>query len=164
MTIRAMRLTIATALLVTVAGCGSVADNPAGDLRRFEPKSPLVLNPPEPLFTRTMFAAATLKTVEEEIDKCRGPVAVDLGSHRPVLVAEHDYCGGSEWIGELDVGDAVKLGGDGIDPGLYVAKEMKYERRGMTFVGDLPLGDVVLQTCVTKSYLVLVAMKKVAPA
>lgn len=164
MTVRAMRMTIAAALLVVLAGCGSVADESNGDPRSFRPAAPLVFEPPEPLYTRTMSAATKLKTVYQELNKCRGPVAVDLGGNRPVLVAEHDYCGGSEWISKLELGDAVKLGGDGIEPGIYVTGTLQYERRGMTFVRDLPSADVVLQTCVTESYLVLVPLTKVAPA
>lgn len=157
-----MRMAVATALLALVAGCGPGTDSGAEDIRRFEPKAPLVFEPPEPLFTRAILASTTLETVYEELNKCRGPVAVHLGGNLPVLVAEHDYCGGSEWIGKLDIGDAVRLEGGGIEPGIYVAEERKYERRGMTFVGDIPIADVVLQTCVSKSHLVLVGLTKVA--
>ncbi|MFI5427308.1 hypothetical protein [Aeromicrobium sp. UC242_57] len=61
---------------------------------------------PKAKFSRTMYATSTLKASTPLIDDCRGPVAIQLRGDRPVLVAEHDYCGGEEWIPRLAVGDA----------------------------------------------------------
>lgn len=116
---------------------------------------------PKTTYTRTIHATATIDSVDKQIDRCRGPVAV-LIQGGSVLVAEHDYCGGAAWIGKINVGQAVKLAGPGIDPGIYVADELRYELRGKAKVSDLPDYDVVLQTCVTKSELVLVGMTRVA--
>lgn len=122
---------------------------------------PAVFKPPKPEFTRVMYAAATIKTVDKQIDKCRGPIAVNLGSSRPVLVAEHDYCGGSAWISKLESGAAVRLSGPGVDDGLYVTAELKtVPRDGNATVRDLPQTDVVLQTCISRTEMVLVGLTK----
>ena len=115
---------------------------------------------PEPRFTRTMYAASNLDQSTRLLDECKGPVAVWLGDDRPTLVAEHDYCGGSEWMSKVKVGDAVKIGGDGVDDGIFVVTNLTYETRNEVTVGDLPEADVVLQTCVTKTKLVLVGMER----
>ena len=110
-------------------------------------------------YTRTTVATSTIAGVEKRIDKCDGPVAVPLGS--TVLVAEHDYCGGAQWMGRIEVGQAIKLSGPGVATGTYVADELRYQLRGKAKVSDLPAGDVVLQTCVSKTELVLVGMHMV---
>ena len=46
---------------------------------------PTVVHPPKTLFTRTMFATATITTVGKQIDKCRGPVSVPLLSRFSTL-------------------------------------------------------------------------------
>jgi len=119
---------------------------------------PVVVQPPDPEFTRTMFAVATIETVDQKIDECRGPVAVPLGSTQPILVAEHDYCGGSAWISRLEIDEAVSLNGPGLDEGLYVATELKTVARGNATVADLPQTDIVLQTCISKTEMVLVGL------
>lgn len=115
---------------------------------------------PEPRFTRTMYASSGLDESTKLLDDCKGPVAVWLGEERPTLVAEHDYCGGSEWVSKVKVGDAVKIGGEGVDDGIFVVTNLTYETRNEVTVGDLPEADVVLQTCVTKTRLVLVGMER----
>ncbi len=115
---------------------------------------------PEPRFTRTTYAATDLGGSTKLLDECKGPVAVWLGEERPTLVAEHDYCGGSEWMSKVEVGDAVKLGGEGVEDGIFVVTNLTYETRNEVTVGDLPEADLVLQTCVTKTRLVLVGMKR----
>lgn len=121
---------------------------------------PRVTAPPDPRFSRDIFAAADLDDSIRYIDKCAGPVAIDVGDDQPVLIAEHDYCGGSAWISELSDGDAVSLSGPGVNDGLYVVQRQKVETRGKADVGDLPAGDVVLQTCISKTELVLVGLTK----
>lgn len=115
---------------------------------------------PEPRFTRTMYAASELDESTKLVDECNGPVAVWLGEERPTLVAEHDYCGGSLWMSRLKVGEAVKLDGEGVDDGIFVVTSLTYETRNEVTVGDLPEADLVLQTCVTKTRLVLVGMER----
>ncbi len=110
-------------------------------------------------YARSTVATSTIARVESRIDKCDGPVAVPLVSK--ILIAEHDYCGGAEWIGRLKVGQAVVLSGPGVTPGTYVADVLSYQLRGKALVSDLPDSDVVLQTCVSKTKLVLVGMRRV---
>lgn len=113
---------------------------------------------PDARFSRTIHADTDLDGVDPALDACAGPVAVDLGDGHPVLVAEHDYCGGSAWIPKLESDDVVGLRGPGVEPGLYTAGEIKYVPRQGSQVEDLPDGDVVLQTCVSRSTMVLVAL------
>ncbi|MEO6605555.1 MAG: hypothetical protein ABIN55_08070 [Aeromicrobium sp.] len=115
---------------------------------------------PEPRFTRTMFAQSGLSESTRLLDECKGPVAVWLGEKRPTLVAEHDYCGGSAWMSKLKVGEAVKLDGKGVDAGIFVVTSLTYETRHEVTVSDLPEADVVLQTCLTQTRLVLVGMER----
>lgn len=116
--------------------------------------------PPEPRFSRTTYGNTNLEGSTAMLDECKGPVAVWLGEGRPTLVAEHDYCGGMFWMAKLKEGDAVKLDGKGVDDGIFVVTSLKYETRREVTVGDLPEADVVLQTCVTKTRLVLVGMER----
>jgi hypothetical protein len=113
---------------------------------------------PKPKFIRTMYAATQLAGAADKLDACHGPIAVELGAGRPVLVAQHDYCGGAAWIPRLNIGQAVKLKGDGIYPGVYVVTEIQHQIRHEATVGDLPDADAVLQTCVTKHTLILVGL------
>ncbi len=115
---------------------------------------------PEARFTRTTFAATDLAGATALLDSCKGPIAVWLGEHQPTLIAEHDYCGGASWMSKVKVGDAVKIGGDGVDDGIYVVTSLTYETRNEVTVGDLPDADAVLQTCVTDTSLVLVGMER----
>lgn len=158
------RLGAAAGLLALVAGCGgsSVADVASFD--EFGASMPTVVHPPKPVFTRTMFATATITTVDKQIDKCRGPVSVPLGGNQPVLVAEHDFCGGSVWIGRLHRGQAVNLSGPGVSSDIYVVAEIKTVKRdGGATVKDLPQQDIVLQTCISKTKMVLVGLSRFSP-
>lgn len=121
--------------------------------------------PPEPTpkakFTRTIWTSTKLAEIDAALDQCRGPVSADLGADKPVFVAEHDYCGGSVWMWKLDVDDAVELNGKGVDEGLYVVSELRYfPRKSGAQVADLPPGDVVLQTCVSTTKMVFIALEK----
>jgi hypothetical protein len=118
---------------------------------------------PDPKFTRTIYATSTLARSELMLDFCRGPIAVDLGHDRPVLVAEHDFCGGSAWMPKLGEGDAVKLSGDGVEDGTYVVSTIEHAVRGQAKVRDLPDTDIVLQTCVTPKQMVLVGLDRFDP-
>lgn len=119
---------------------------------------------PTPKFTRTMYAAADLAESDPVLDICRGPVAIDVGDNRPVLVAEHDYCGGSAWMPKLRMSDTVELKGDGVEPGIYQVSVIGYQLRHKAKVSDLPAADVVLQTCVSKEKMVLVGLRHLDPA
>ena len=119
--------------------------------------------PPKAKFVRTIFATSSLKHSEVMLDFCKGPIAVILGEHRPVLVAEHDYCGGLAWMPKLGKGDAIKLSGDGVRSGTYVVKTIGHVTRGEAKVRDLPATDIVLQTCVSQNTMVLVGMDLFEP-
>jgi hypothetical protein len=119
---------------------------------------------PAPRFTRTMYAATQLAGAAVMLDACHGPIAVNLVGSWPVLIVQHDYCGGSAWIPKLNYGDVVRLKGDGVAAGDYVVTEERYPLRGKAKVGDMPDADVVLQTCVTKQKLILVALRWVGVA
>ncbi|AXT85889.1 hypothetical protein C6I20_12300 [Aeromicrobium sp. A1-2] len=119
--------------------------------------------PPPPKFTRTIWATTTLNRSEFMLDFCRGPVSVDLGGAWPILVAEHDYCGGLDWMPELEPGDAIALFGDGVESGTYVVREIDHGIRGHSRVRDLPRTDIVLQTCVSPREVVLVGMDLFEP-
>ena len=127
--------------------------------------------PTEPLpvssdakFTRSIAKFTNLESVEPALDACAGPVAVYLGAEHPKLVAEHDYCGGSEWMPKLDTDDVVQLSGRGVEAGLYSTETIKYVSRYDSTVDDMPDGDVVLQTCIDKKTMVLVGLRLAAPA
>ena len=126
--------------------------------------------PTEPLpvsadakFSRTVAKFTDLESVEPALDACAGPVAVYLGAGHPKLVAEHDYCGGSDWMSKLDTNDVVQLTGRGVVPGLYTTETIKYVGRYDSTVDDMPAGDVVLQTCISKTEMVLVGLRLAAP-
>ncbi|MDQ3157261.1 MAG: hypothetical protein M3Q98_11130 [Actinomycetota bacterium] len=116
---------------------------------------------PKAKFTRTIWTSTKLNAIDAALDQCRGPVSADLGEGEPIFVAEHDYCGGRAWMWKLDVDDAVALKGEGVDAGLYVVSELKYfPRKSGAQVSDLPPGEVVLQTCVSATRMVFIALKK----
>jgi hypothetical protein len=119
--------------------------------------------PPRAKFVRTIFATSSLKRSELMLDFCKGPIAVFLGENRPRLIAEHDYCGGLEWIPKLAKGDAIKLSGDGVQDGTYVVTTIEHGIRNKTKVRDLPDTDIVLQTCVSHNTMVLVGMNLFDP-
>lgn len=81
-----------------------------------EPEAPV----PDARFTRAVMGPTTMPGSGVMLDLCRGPVAIDLGDTYPLLIAEHDYCGGSAWISRLTDGDVVEMTGEGVDPGSYV--------------------------------------------
>jgi hypothetical protein len=127
--------------------------------------------PTEPLpvssdakFSRSIAKFTDLESVDPALDACAGPVAVYLGAEHPKLVAEHDYCGGSDWMPKLDTDDVVQLTGPGVEAGLYTTETIKYVPRYDSTVDDMPDGDVVLQTCIDKKTMVLVALRLATPA
>lgn len=152
------------ALVCLLAGCSSASvDPPASAPEPAQTTTVTPAPPPSAKFSRTMFAASTLKQSTALIDQCQGPVAIQLQGDRPVLVAEHDYCGGSDWIPRLKTGDAVKLDGDGVAADTYVVTDIELAPRGISKVKDLPAGDIVLQTCISAEDLVLVALERFEP-
>jgi hypothetical protein len=114
-------------------------------------------------FSRTIAKFTDLESVEPALNACAGPVAVYIGDDHPRLVAEHDYCGGSDWMPKLKTNDVVQLTGPGIEAGLYAAETIKHVPRYDSTVKDIPDGDVVLQTCVSRTQMVLVALRYAAP-
>ncbi len=115
-------------------------------------------------FSRAIAKYTDLDSVEPALDACAGPIAVDVGDEHPRLVAEHDYCGGSDWMPKLDRDDVVHLTGPGVEAGLYTAETIKHVPRYDSTVNDMPDGDVVLQTCISKTTMVLVGLRLAAPA
>ena len=114
-------------------------------------------------FARDIAKVTDLDHVEPALDACAGPVAVYVGSRHPMLVAEHDYCGGADWMPKIDANDVVQLTGPGVDAGLYTAETIKHVPRYGSTLEDLPDGDVVLQTCVSRTRMVLVGLRYAAP-
>ena len=114
-------------------------------------------------YSRAIAKYTDLESVDPALDACAGPVAVYLGDGLPRLVAEHDYCGGSDWMSKLDPDDVVQLTGPGVEAGLYTAETIKYVPRYDSTVEDMPAGDVVLQTCISKTRMVLVGLRLAAP-
>lgn len=156
-----------------LSGCtGSPAPSPGGGEQFAAARLPLLEAAPEPEpapepdVSRTMFAAATLSSFAGPLDACQGPVAIDVQEEgRPLLVSEHDYCGGAGWIPALGPGDTVELDGPGVDAGLYEVSVVDRHQRRDVYVKDLrPDADVVLQTCLSQTQLVLVALTKVPDA
>jgi hypothetical protein len=159
------RVLAACALLVLVVSCASHAPVPSRSLE-FATLDPVkrVTSPPDADVRRSVYATSRLSPSPMLLNLCRGPIAIDLGPDRPVLVAEHDYCGGRAWIPQLEPGDAVALTGDGVEDGTYLVTDISTERRGEAQVGDLPAADVVLQTCISPGEMVLVAANRFVPA
>lgn len=163
----------AAALAGALLATGCAASLPPGGGEQFTAARLPLLEPvpvpvprpelPTPDVRRTMFAAATLATYTGPLDACRGPVAIDVQEEgRPLLVSEHDYCGGADWIPDLGPGDTVELDGPGVDAGTYEVQVVDRHQRRDVYVKDLrPDADVVLQTCLSKTQLVLVALTKV---
>ena len=114
-------------------------------------------------FARDITKVTDLDHVDAALDSCGGPVAVYTGHRHPMLIAEHDYCGGSDWMPKIDTNDIVQLTGRGVDSGLYTAETIKFVPRYGSTLGDLPDGDVVLQTCVSRTRMVLVGLRYAAP-
>lgn len=133
----------------------------SAQLPRVEAVEPPEPDLPEAKYARTMFASTTLDGVDGWLDRCGGPVAVDVGDDRPTLISEHDYCGGSAWMWDLGEQDVVELDGEGIDEGMYVVSSLTYlPRKSGASVSDLPDTDAVLQTCVSSSEMVLIALER----
>ena len=123
------------------------------------PETPAPL--PKAKFSRTIWTSTKLAEIDAALDRCRGPVSADLGDGEPVFIAEHDYCGGSAWMWKLGVRDIVALKGSGVDAGLYVVSKLRYfPRKSGATVANLPRGDVVLQTCVSSTRMVFIALTK----
>lgn len=141
----------------------AAAAPPAPALRESKPiEAKPEPEPPKVAFSRTMYASSTATGFDPYIDACAGPVAIDLGGELPTLVSEHDYCGGSDWIPKVNVGDAVELKGDGVEAGIYEARSLKNAPRHVSTTQDLPAGEVVLQTCISATEMVFVALEKIA--
>lgn len=125
--------------------------------------SRLPMPPPKAKFIRATYVSTRLAESAKWLDACRGPIAIQLSGDRPVLVAEHDHCGGSAWVSRLEAGDAVKLSGNGVVPATYIVTEIRRVLQDEAKVRDLPATDVVLQTCVGKRSVVLVGVERFDP-
>lgn len=166
---RLILLLVGATVLIVGAGVVLLAKQPTPSesrvVSRFErvnlPTVAPVVEPPKAKFTRTIWTSTKLAEIDAALDLCRGPVSSDLGDGEPVFIAEHDYCGGSAWMWKLGVDDTVALKGKGVDAGLYVVSELRYfPRKAGADVSDLPPGEVVLQTCVSTTKMVFIALEK----
>lgn len=114
---------------------------------------------PEVAFTRSVMGPTSMSGSDALLDLCQGPVGIELGGEHPLLVAEHDYCGGSAWMWKLREGDVVRLDGPGVTADTYVVTSLSNGRRREARISDLPQGaDVVLQTCVSETEIVLLGL------
>ena len=156
---------VGVVLTVGLAGCGT-DDVSVGSTRLAgaQLSDTSAIRTIRPDVSRTTWAAMHLSTHERALDACDGPVAVDIGPGRPTLVVEHDYCGGKEWIAPLRRGDVVQLDGVGVRPGLYRVTGRKMLTRGKARVRDLPPGQLVLQTCVSRTKQVEVSAEMILDA
>ncbi|MEO6471073.1 MAG: hypothetical protein ABIR57_04420 [Aeromicrobium sp.] len=166
------RLALLAALVCLVAGYLFV--NLAGDDEQLSRNSlnnnflPLLAMPRDKAakvdFTHAIFTTSKLEEIEPKLDACKGPVAAHLESTPTVLVAEHDYCGGLAWMPHIRAGDTVELTGPGVIDGVYQAVVITHVARYVSKVRDLPSTDVVLQTCISKTRMLLVGLKFVPGA
>ena len=115
-------------------------------------------------FARDIAKLVDLEHVDPALDACAGPVAVLLEDDWPVLVAEHDYCGGSSWMPKLNTNDVVQLSGPGVEQGLYLTETIKHVPRYESKLSDMPEADVVLQTCISRTEMVLIGLQYVSKA
>ena len=79
--------------------------------------------PPAPLSVGVAHTAKP-STMQEQLDRCAGPVAVRFHQVRPTLLAEHDFCGGL-WILRLVPGEVIRLAGGGIGGSYQVTDRIK---------------------------------------
>ena len=156
---------VATALLLAAVAAGTfVAVRPA-DVPRVSAPTPAAIEAAvlelavAPRFTRVVQAATSMPGSQRLLDQCQGPVAIDLGGTHPTLVAEHNYCGGNGWISRLKSGEIVDLAGQGVDAGRYVVTEIAYGQRRVSRLSDLPETDIVLQTCVSATKIVMIGLE-----
>ena len=102
---------------------------------------------------------ATPGDMQGKIDRCVGPVAITIPD-APLLITEHDYCGGTGRIASLRKGDRVQVAGGGGVNGTYKVVSIRYVPKGSSTSVLRGLGAVVLQTCVGNS-VVLVGINRI---
>ena len=102
---------------------------------------------------------ATAGDMQGKIDRCIGPVAINI-SGAPLLIAEHDYCGGSGRIASRHMGDRVQVTGGGGVNGTYKVVSIHRVPKGSSTGVLRGLGAAVLQTCVGNT-LVLVGINRI---
>lgn len=108
---------------------------------------------PNPVLVVRIASVVTPATMQSAINACQGPVEIlwstdpfQWGSH-PDEIAEHDYCGGTDFS-SLAAGQQVQVIGGNLT-GLYVVNgNRRFAGPGSS--ADLldGMGAVVLQTCV----------------
>lgn len=121
--------------------------------------------PPSAALVLHIVAVATPDTMQSAIDACDGPVEINWHSDparwgvHPDEIAEHDYCGGSQFR-FLRRGQRVRVMGGDLS-GVYVANG----NRRFAFAGSPAheldgIGDLALQTCV-RGGVVLIGLDRV---
>ncbi|MGA8987388.1 hypothetical protein, partial [Aeromicrobium sp.] len=84
---RAGLLLASVALALGVSACSEEPPRMVGATAFGAVTLDRVVQPPNAKFTRTMYATSRLSRSTMMLDMCRGPVAIDLGGDRPVLIA-----------------------------------------------------------------------------
>ena len=102
--------------------------------------------PPAIVLSVGVAHTASASTMQEQLDRCDGPVVVRFRGVRPALLAEHDFCGGL-WIRRLVPGEVIRLAGGGIGGTYRVTDRIKVVEKGMSAAAIRGMGDVVAQTC-----------------
>jgi hypothetical protein len=105
------------------------------------------LRPSGPVTAVPVGLWATAQTMQARLDLCRGPVAIPMGS-LPLLVAEHDYCGGKTRFATRRAGDIVAVTGAKDADGTYQVTTTRTVPKGSSTSLLKGMGDIVLQTCV----------------
>ena len=102
---------------------------------------------------------ATTDDMQRKLDRCIGPVAITIPD-APLLIAEHDYCGGAARIASRRMGDRVHVTSGGGVNGTYKVVSIRRVPKGSSTSVLRGLGAVVLQTCVGNA-VVLVGINRV---
>ena len=114
----------------------------------------------KPLVTRVPISQwATADDMQRKLDRCIGPVAITIPD-APLLIAEHDYCGGSARIASRHMGDRVHVTNGGAVNGTYKVVSIRHVPKGSSTSVLRGHGAVVLQTCVGNA-VVLVGINRV---
>lgn len=89
-------------------------------------------------------AWGNLGNMQALVNRCSGPVAITGSVGLPLLIAEHNYCGGSGHIAARRIGQRVNVSGYGT----YRVVSRKNVVRGTSSDVIRGMGSIVLQTCV----------------
>lgn len=120
---------------------------------RSSDRKPAVVANSASVFVVRITRVATPQTMQSAIDACTGPVEILWSNDRfrwgahPDEIAEHDYCGGSEFS-SLAKGQRVRVIGGTLSGRYVVNGYRRFARAGSPAQLLNGLGAIVLQTCV----------------